>query len=140
MRGRTRHARGFTLVELLTVLCVMTLIAAIIMPRFFMARDTSAFTACGQNLRNIATALQAYANDNDQQYPAALGGLTPQYMAVLPVCPDGKGVDTYSPSYETSANPRTFTIFCSGNYHTTVIGIQPNQPYYYMGVGLGPER
>lgn len=140
MRGRIRRARGFTLVELLTVLCLMALIAAIIMPRFFMARDTSAFTACGQNLRNVATALQAYANDNDQRYPTTLSALTPQYLAVMPVCPDTKGVDSYSPSYEASENPRTFTIFCSGSYHTTVVGIQPNQPFYYLGVGLGPER
>lgn len=140
MRGRIRRARGFTLVELLTVLCIMTMIAAIIMPRFFIARDTSAYTACGQNLRNIATALQSYANDNDQQYPPLLNALTPQYMALLPACPDAKGTDSYSPSYEASANPRTFTVFCNGSYHTTVVGVLANQPYYYMGVGLGPDR
>ena len=140
MRGRTGRAKGFTLVELLTVLCLLTMIAAIIIPRFFIARDTSAYTACGQNLRNLATALQAYANDNNQQYPPTLAALAPQYLGTLPLCPDARGVDTYSSSYAFSTDPQNFTVFCNGNYHSTVVGVQPNQPYYYFGGGgLGPR-
>lgn len=141
LRGvRRRRSNGFTLVELLTVLVVIALLAAIITPRYLAARDNSTFTACSQNLKNVATALQTYANDNSQTYPSSLSQLTPQYLALLPSCPTAAGPDTYSPSYESATQPPNFTVFCQGSYHIAVSGITSDQPYYYFGEGLGPKR
>lgn len=133
-----RPKRGFTLVELLTVCTIISLLASILVPRLWAARDRSAYDACGVNLRNIATALQLYANDNGQQYPPALSNLVPNYLQSLAKCPEASGADTYSPSYQFSQQPSTFTIYCAGSFHVATMNVQPNQPYYYFGIGLGP--
>lgn len=132
-----RHRRGFTLIELLIVISIIGLLTAILVPRFWIARDKSAFTACGQNLKSLATSLQQYCNDNNQQLPATLGLLKPSYMQSIPTCPES-GSDTYSASYQMNVLPSSFTIFCQGNNHVGSLGITSNQPFYIDGSGLGP--
>ncbi len=53
--------RGFTLVELLVVIGVVSLLAAISLPAVQSARESSRRAACAVNLRQIGLALQAYA-------------------------------------------------------------------------------
>jgi prepilin-type N-terminal cleavage/methylation domain-containing protein len=134
---RTRLARrAFTLVEVLVVVTIISLLAGILLPRFWAARDRAAYTACGQNLKNIATVLTTYANDNAQMFPPALSAI--KAYATLPRCPEAEGVDTYSPSYQSATTPATFTVFCKGSYHVGTAGVGPNEPYYHYGLGLGP--
>jgi len=137
---RRRRSNGFTLVELLTVLVVIALLAAIVTPRYLAARDNGTLTACSENLKNIAIALQTYANDNSQTYPSSLSNLVPNYLATLPSCPTAAGPNTYSPSYARASLPPNFTVFCQGSYHIAVSGITSNQPYYRLSEGLGPKR
>lgn len=63
---RTPHARradraGFTLIELLVVIAVIALLVGILLPSLGTSRDSARQVRCAANLRQIGTALNAYA-------------------------------------------------------------------------------
>lgn len=133
----TRRA-GFTLIELLIVIMVIGLLAAIIIPNFLHARNSTKFAACSQNLKNMAVALQAYANDNEQIYPSVLGDLTPHYLEALPTCPSTRKSDSYVAGYLKSDLPSTYTVYCKGRWHVDADGAPEDRPMYVFELGLQP--
>jgi prepilin-type N-terminal cleavage/methylation domain-containing protein/prepilin-type processing-associated H-X9-DG protein len=56
---------GFTLVELLIVIAVMAIIAALLFPTFAQAREKARQTACLSNLHQISLACELYTQDYD---------------------------------------------------------------------------
>ena len=63
--------RAFTLVELLVVIAVIALIAAMLLPALSKARQSGRRTACASNLRQLSVALSIYASENEGDYPIA---------------------------------------------------------------------
>jgi prepilin-type N-terminal cleavage/methylation domain-containing protein len=61
--------RAFTLVELLTVIAVIALLAALLFPVFARAREAARATACLSNLKQIGLAVQLYLQDYDNVFP-----------------------------------------------------------------------
>jgi prepilin-type N-terminal cleavage/methylation domain-containing protein/prepilin-type processing-associated H-X9-DG protein len=66
MRPRTR---GFTLIEILVVIAVLTLLAAMLFPTLTLARDSACRSRCLSNLHQLALAHQAYVQDFDEALP-----------------------------------------------------------------------
>lgn len=64
-----QRSSGFTLVEMLIVLAIVGILAAILLPVFASVRDASRRTVCASNLRQIGLAMEAYAQDNNRRYP-----------------------------------------------------------------------
>ncbi len=64
--------KGFTLVELLTVIAIIAILAAIIFPVAGTARENARRSRCTSNLSQIYTALQSYKLDYNA-YPPVLG-------------------------------------------------------------------
>lgn len=58
--------RGFTLVEMLTVIAIMALLMALLFPVFSTAREKARQNSCLTNLKQIGTALTSYAQDYDE--------------------------------------------------------------------------
>jgi prepilin-type N-terminal cleavage/methylation domain-containing protein len=74
--------RGFTLVEIMIVVAVIGLLAAIAIPNFIQARVHSQRNACLSNLRQIDAAVQEWALENNQPpgSPVTVANITP-YLA-----------------------------------------------------------
>lgn len=61
---------GFTLVELLVVIAVIGLLAAILFPVFARARAKAQQTTCLSNVKQFAAAFELYLSDWDDAYPS----------------------------------------------------------------------
>lgn len=70
---RTLNRSGFSLIELLTVIAIIALLAAIIFPVMSTARERSRQANCISNLNQIQQALKLYKQDNNR-FPAVLSG------------------------------------------------------------------
>ena len=106
----TRHA--FTLIELLIVVAIIAILAAIAVPNFLEAQMRSKVSRAKADMRSLATAVEAYSVDHNT-YPTysnpeeeLIGGLTSltsplAYISAIPR-------DALGPSYYPSAsNPRS---------------------------------
>lgn len=71
LRQRTSSEEGFTLVELLVVMLIIGLLAAIAIPSFFNQRDKAKDSDAKTTARTAQTALETYATDNDGSYAGA---------------------------------------------------------------------
>lgn len=60
---------GFTLTELLIVIGIIAVVAAIVLPVSVSARRKSQATACINNMHQLAIAIQMYCSDHDDRFP-----------------------------------------------------------------------
>jgi prepilin-type N-terminal cleavage/methylation domain-containing protein len=61
---RKNEETGFTLIELMIVILVILILAAILLPQFGVARERARKASCVSNQRNIETAVAMWATDN----------------------------------------------------------------------------
>lgn len=62
--------KAFTLIELLTVIAIIGILAAIIIPVVGKVRDTARRAQCTSNIRQIATGMLMFAAENKNRFPA----------------------------------------------------------------------
>jgi general secretion pathway protein G len=72
--GRLRRAVGFTLIELMVVLVIIGVLAALIVPNVLDRADDARVTAARTDISNLMQALKLYRLDN-QRYPSSEQGL-----------------------------------------------------------------
>jgi type II secretion system protein G len=93
-----KQNKGFTLVEIMIVVAIIGLLAAIAIPSFMRARTTSQKNSCINNLRQIEAAKDQYALDNGLTNNATIAAAnvdcisnlvskTQGYIKQYPMCP-----------------------------------------------------
>jgi prepilin-type N-terminal cleavage/methylation domain-containing protein/prepilin-type processing-associated H-X9-DG protein len=71
---QSRRFRAFTLVELLVVIGIIAVLAAILFPVFGRARENSRRTVCQNNMHQLGLAFAQYTQDYDERVPGMVHG------------------------------------------------------------------
>lgn len=129
--------RAFTLIELLTVIAIIGILAAIIIPTVGRVRESARASQCVSNLRQINLAVQLYVGDNK-------GFLPPSARAPLPN--EGisgsvlwtKAIAPYLPLQGNRADSREHEIFvCPAADYAGLKGKQLSNTYTGTAAFLG---
>ena len=115
--------RAFTLIELMIVIAIIAILAAILIPNFLHARAESQTSGCEANEKQIATAVEEYAVDHSGSYGSSgtvtttlLGAI---YLSTTPVDPANGA------NYSLTTTPGTYgsyQITDAGGHDTTTTG------------------
>ena len=112
-----KHEAGFTLIELMIVIAIIGILAAIAIPQFSAYRKRSFNSAAQADIRNAATAQEAYYVDH-QEYADGTSTITGTTFGLylsegVTMSATGSGGGYTLISYHTSGN-KTYTLIGPG--------------------------
>ena len=81
-RRAVSGARGFTLIELIVVICIIALLLGLLIPAIGRMSTHAMSTQCMNNLRTMARAATLYAIEHDAQFPRALFDLFQSRLSI----------------------------------------------------------
>ncbi len=125
LRARAQSESGFTLVELLVVMLIIGLLAAIAIPAFFNQRNKANDASAKEAVRTMQTAIETYSTDNGGGYTGAtldkLHAIEPTVPATASVCastpvgpcakqPTNLATTTYTVTYVAKTTNNSYSI------------------------------
>lgn len=105
--------KGFTLLELMIVVAIISILAMVLIPSFTAARNQAKLTSCKTAMRNISTMVENYSVDNNDKYPnldfqVTISSPLKDYYTSIIRCPVAK--DEYYYYYLSNSN--SYQIYC----------------------------
>lgn len=123
---------GFTLVELLVVIAMISIIVGVVIPRFKGMQDEANKGKAKAELKTLQTAVESfYMNQEPQEYPATTGTLCLTYLNTA--SPVIVSAPMYDP-FESSGGEYSYEIAPSGGYYV-IFSYGPNLNRDIAGVG-----
>ncbi|MCX7721278.1 MAG: type II secretion system GspH family protein [Dictyoglomus thermophilum] len=131
-----RRERGFTLIELMVVIVIIAILAAVALPNFMGATERARESAVRSAVKTIQTALEMYATDNQGYYPDSIytlktsgnylpGGAFPKNPATNEEYNFSGGnassEDAYKITYSVSTDHSAYTITGYGKDNQKII-------------------
>jgi prepilin-type N-terminal cleavage/methylation domain-containing protein len=93
MKMTTNRTNGFTLVEIMIVVAIIGLLAALAVPSYVRYRLSSRKNTCIANLRQIENAKQVWANEGNKNGGSLASSSDlygpDKYLRIKPTCPSG---------------------------------------------------
>jgi prepilin-type N-terminal cleavage/methylation domain-containing protein len=89
---KARLTKGFTLLEIMIVITIISILLGIAIPNFMNSREKTKASSCCANLREINQAKEQFAMANSMRdgMPISSGNLMPYLKeSVFPTCPSG---------------------------------------------------
>ena len=139
---RNTNQKGFTLIELLVVIAIIGLLASVVLLALNSARSKSRDAKRVADVRQLASALELYYNDNNgypHQAAAALTipGLATTYIGALPVAPTPADNKTGATCTDGSSGTNRYTYQSFSDSGTTASTSAANAIYYKVQFCLG---
>lgn len=103
---RKRKKSGFTLVELLLVVVILGLLAAVAIPRLAHSGGDAKKNACKSNVSLINSQIELYAVNHDGSYPTDQAAFGTSILNNTDVFPDGAPACPYSTAYTYDATTK----------------------------------
>ncbi|MDR3708940.1 MAG: DUF1559 domain-containing protein [Capsulimonadaceae bacterium] len=143
MKTNECEHRAFTLIELLIVIAIIAILAAILFPVFATAREKARQAGCESNLKQIGLAFVQYCQDYDEGTPyACYNGATPigcgasgqEYGTTLGFClsPYVKSTAVWRCPSDSLSNPPAVAGFTSAGIYGGYWNVSYTYNYYFM--------
>ena len=116
MKKFFRNQKGFTLVELMIVIVIVGILAAVAVPIYTANIKKAKMSECDAALGTIRTALRVYhaAHDPAPAYPTAVAGTQVSVVSGLDIdAADLDGKYFSAANYTLSSNATAYTITCT---------------------------
>ena len=107
--------RAFSLIEILVVIAIIAILAAILFPAFARARENARRTSCQSNLKQIGLGIMQYTQDYDERYPYQAADFISDFSSSSTAVQANwqRGIYPYTKSWQIlkcpSAKPNTVT-------------------------------
>jgi len=123
-RVRAQSESGFTLVELLVVMLIIGLLAAIAIPAFFNQRNKANDSSAKESVRTTQTALETYSTDNNGAYTGATVAILDGIEGAVPPACTGGPPPTNAPCVSTlTVGSNTYTLTVTAKTTGTTFSI-----------------
>lgn len=121
----TEKSPGFTLVEIMIVVAIIALLAAIAIPNILRAKMSANDGVAQATLRTLSTSSESYAAANKGNYPVDITSLTGASPAFLnsPYCDTTTSGYVYTCTFTSAGYTLTATPAIVGNSGTTTYTI-----------------
>ncbi len=100
---RVLESNGFTLIELMVVVLIISALVAIAVPIYGHAENNAKFRTCQSNLRAMDGSIQAYTSRNLAS-PVSLEDLVPDYLVAIPGEPSAGSYSLTGPTNKLPAH------------------------------------
>ncbi len=121
MKNLMHNQKGFTLVELMIVIVIVGILAAVAIPIYQSNVDKAKMSECDAALGTIRTSLRVYFAENSQ-YPDITAGtpVTTTNLGISTTDLDGKYFDPADYTITSTSADSSYTITCLSNTNRSI--------------------